>query len=65
MGSCTKRRATMDKDRYIYITNHGSDFLPLRWFGNLITSIGSYLVVKGMQWGTSIELLDTEDEWDD
>jgi hypothetical protein len=55
----------MDKERYIYITNHGTDFLPLRWFGNLITSVGSHLVIQGMRWGTSTELIDTEDEWND
>jgi hypothetical protein len=65
MGSCTKRRTTMDKERYIYITHNGTDFLPLRWFGNLITKVGSFLVIQGMKLGTTIELLDTEDEWDD
>ena len=54
----------MDKEPYIYITSHGTDFLPLRWFGNLITSIGSRLVIQGMRWGTSIELIDKEEEQD-
>lgn len=54
----------MDEERFIFIEEHGSDFLPLRWFGNLLMNIGTKLTILGTTWGTLTEVVDTKEDYD-